>query len=124
MKSFYGVDLETATIRMGLNGAQPSLAQLQTRSINSGGRALPGAVAAADKGYACLLINGKEGIYAKLSLYSTEDIEMLEVYPPTTELSGTVRWYSTIRTATRAASSIIRPTTSCGSRRHLERAEG
>ena len=93
LKSFYGVDLETATIRMGLNGTQPSLVQLQTRSINGGGRALPGAVAAADKGYACLLINGKEGIYAKLSLYSTDDIEMLEVYPPTTELSGTVRWY-------------------------------
>ena len=93
LKSFYGVDLETATMRMGLNGAQPSLAQLQPRSIKSGGRAMPRSVAPADNGFACILLNGKEGIYGKLSLYSTDAIEMLEVYPPTTELTGTVRWY-------------------------------
>jgi hypothetical protein len=93
MKSFYGVDLATAIIRMGLNSTQPSLAQSQPRSINSGGRGLPGGVVAADNGFACLLIDGKEGIYSKLSLYTTDEIEMLEVYPPTTELTGTVRWY-------------------------------
>jgi hypothetical protein len=92
LKSFYGVDLATALIRMGLNGPGSSIASRQVRSISAGGRALPG-MPSPDAGFACLLLNGKEGIYAKLSTYTTDDLEMLEVYPPLTELTGTVRWY-------------------------------
>ena len=93
LKSYYGVDLGTATVRMGLNGASASISRLQTRSINSGGRALAGETTPVEAGYACLLLNGKEGVYTSLSLYSTDDIEMLEVYPRFTELTGTVSWY-------------------------------
>jgi hypothetical protein len=92
LKSLYGVDLATAMIRLGLNGPSPSIANQQIRSINSGGRGLVGAPAA-DAGFACLLLNGKEGIYGKLSTYTADDIEMLEVYPPGTELTGTISWY-------------------------------
>jgi hypothetical protein len=92
LKSFYGVDLGTATVRMGLNWSRPSIASHQVRSINSGGRTV-GAGPAPDAGFACLLLNGKEGIYGKLSTYTTDDLEMLEVYPPGTELTGTVKWY-------------------------------
>jgi hypothetical protein len=94
LKSFYGVDLEAATVRMGLNSPRPSIAGGQSRSMMSGGRALPGAsTPSAEPHYACLLLNGKEGIYANLGLYGTDDLEMLEVYPPGTELTGTVGWY-------------------------------
>lgn len=94
LKSFYGVDLDVATIRMGLNGSRAPIAGQQTRHINSGGRALAGTGAVGTEAhYACMLLNGKEGIYANLGLYGTEDLEMLEVFPPGTELTGTVGWY-------------------------------
>lgn len=94
LKSFHGVDLGTATIRMGLNDPGSSLASHQTRSINSGGPGLSGmTVPPPDPGFACVLLNGREGIYTKLELYSTDEIELLEVYPPRTELTGTVSWY-------------------------------
>jgi hypothetical protein len=92
LKSFHGVDLGTATVRMGLGGPLSSIASQQVRSINGGGRRISssGRGPAAESGYACVLLNGTEGIYTKLSLYSTDEIEMLEVYPSRTELSGTV----------------------------------
>jgi len=97
LKSFYGVDLGIATIRMGLNGTRQSIASQQVRSISGGGaprRLDPrGLGAGIESGYACILLNGTEGIYTKLSFYSTDEIEMLEVYPPRTELSGTVSWH-------------------------------
>jgi hypothetical protein len=92
LKSYYGVDLATALIRMGLNGPTSSIAGQQVRSINAGGHALTGP-AADEAGFACLLLNGKEGIYGKLSTYTTDDLEMLEVYPSGTELTGTASWY-------------------------------
>lgn len=92
LKSYYGVDLATALVRMGLNGPASSIASHQVRSINQRGRALAGAPPD-EAGFACLLLNGKEGIYDKLSLYTTDDIEMLEVFPRGTELTGTVSWY-------------------------------
>ncbi|HEY4305248.1 MAG TPA: carboxypeptidase regulatory-like domain-containing protein [Gemmatimonadaceae bacterium] len=92
LKSFYGADLETATIRMGMNGTRPSIASRQARSIMSGGRPISRAPTP-DAGFACLLLNGKDGIYGKLSTYTSDDLEMLEVWPAGTELSGTVSWY-------------------------------
>ncbi|HEY4305247.1 MAG TPA: hypothetical protein VGM82_12300 [Gemmatimonadaceae bacterium] len=46
-----------------------------------------------EPGFACILLNGNKGIYGKLSSYTTDDLEMLEVWPPQTELSGTAIWY-------------------------------
>ena len=81
LKSFYGVDLAVATIRMGLNNPRPN-GRARPMSINPNGTRR--VAQAADDGFACILLNGKEGVYHRLSLYSTADIELLEVYPPTT----------------------------------------
>jgi hypothetical protein len=85
---------------VGMNlGVRPPVAIRQPRSISGGGqgggRILSPQISgpAPEPRYACLLINGTDGIYAKLGNYSTDDVELLEVYPPKTELSGTASWH-------------------------------
>jgi hypothetical protein len=47
-------------------------------------------VASTDDGDACILLNGKTGLYQPLSSFNIKDIELLEIWPGGTELTGTV----------------------------------
>lgn len=72
LKGFYGASLDHAMVRTGL-----------ARGSSVLGRP-------AD---ACILLNGKTPLVQPLSTYTTDDVELLEIYPSGTELTGTVSWY-------------------------------
>jgi hypothetical protein len=87
LKNFYGSTLDVALVRMGLNYA-PSARDSRVTSIDPRGtskrpdRAIPGS--------SCILLNGKTPVYEPIYMYTTDDVEMLEVWPGGTELTGTI----------------------------------
>ncbi len=73
-----------------LNGAE-EMARLRRGHVTSFGNTQPRASAMpTDLDDRCILENGTRPLYQPLSTYSADEIEMLEVYPDNTELSGTV----------------------------------
>lgn len=88
LEGYHGVDLEVALIRMGLNNPHPNGPPPRPTSINPAGTRPPRQTP--NLGLSCLLLNGTEAVYMPLRTYSTDDLELLEVYPPGTEISGTI----------------------------------
>jgi hypothetical protein len=41
----------------------------------------------------CILLNGKTPMKRPLRVFDTDQIDLLEIYPPYTEFTGTVGWY-------------------------------
>ncbi len=92
LRAFYGMSLDYALVRAGLNSPGSSARDVRPKHINDEGTR-PANTNTVIPGDACVLINGKEPVHLPLSLYSADDIELLEIYPPGTELTGTVSWY-------------------------------
>jgi hypothetical protein len=107
LKSFNGQSLDEAVMRMGLYvpplAKTPSVASARARrptSINGGRGQRQITTApynAAGMGdirhdQSCILLDGKTPVVRPLTAYNTDQIEMLEVYPPGTEVTGTVSW--------------------------------
>lgn len=91
LRAFYGTSLDYALVRTGLNSPRPP-ARAQAMHIDPRGTQGPNTNLTVS-GDACILINGKEPVRLPLSLYSADDIELLEIYPSGTELTGTVSWH-------------------------------
>lgn len=102
LKAFNGRSIDEAVIRMGLY-VPPTVSTAKARrpmSINGGGgqRQITTAPSnAAGMGdirhdLACILLDGKTPVVRPLTSYTTDQIDMLEVYPPGTEVTGTVSW--------------------------------
>jgi hypothetical protein len=89
LKGYYGLPLDYAMIRAGMYNLHPSgKAPQHIDPLGTSQRpdmSIPGD--------ACILLNGKDPIMRPLRVYSTDDVELLEVYPSGTELTGTVAWH-------------------------------
>ena len=92
LRAFYGTSLDYALVRVGLNSPGPSARDVRPKHIKEEGTR-PANTNTVVPGDACILINGKDPVRLPLSLYSADDIELLEIYPPGTELTGTVSWH-------------------------------
>jgi hypothetical protein len=90
LTNYYGRSLGEALIKMGLY--RPSQ-ERSTRPTSISGPSRRDNSLDIDNQNACILINGKDPVVRPLSSFSTDEMEMLEVYPPGTELSGTVSWH-------------------------------
>jgi len=89
LKSYYNRSLDDALIQMGLYRSPYESPSRPTRingPLSRGGAMDP------RHDDACILLNGKDPVVRPLTSFTTDEIEMLEVYPPMTELSGTVGW--------------------------------
>ena len=58
---------------------------------------------------ACIILDGKTPVRRPLRVYSTDDIDLLEVYPSGTELTGTIAARMTIPEC-QATSLFVHPT--------------
>jgi hypothetical protein len=58
----------------------------------------------------CILLNGRTALYQPLRTIAISDIDLLEIYPPFTEFTGTIvdRFFN--RKECRATSAIYHPT--------------
>jgi hypothetical protein len=88
LKRYYGSPLDFAAKAMGVTAREQG-GRTVVRSIMSGPQRLPKATPS-EFGDACILLNGKTSLKQPLSTFTTDDIEFLEVYPPGTDLTGTV----------------------------------
>jgi hypothetical protein len=90
LRSYDGRTLDEALIKMGLYRSPSEAPSGRPMSIN--GPLARGSTMDLSHDDACILIDGKDPVYQPLTTFSTDELEMLEVYPPETELSGTVGW--------------------------------
>jgi hypothetical protein len=90
LKSYYNRSLDDALIKMGLYRSPYESPSGRPTSIN--GPLSRGSTMDPRHDDACILLNGKDPVVRPLTSFTTDEIEMLEVYPPRTELSGTVGW--------------------------------
>lgn len=89
LKSYYGRTLDDALLKTGLYRS-PYEKSPRPTSIN--GPMSRGSTMDLRHDDACILLNGRDPVVRPLTSFSTDEIEMLEVFPPRTELSGTVGW--------------------------------
>lgn len=94
LKTYYGRHLDEALIKLGLYQSKTIVGAKAARPMNPGTTNPYKTAGMGDVLHdnVCLLLNGKEGVWQPLATYSTDDLEMLEVYPPGTELTGSVSW--------------------------------
>jgi hypothetical protein len=90
LKGFYGLSLDYATGRMGLYRPTPPPNRAQHINPSGTSRRLPAGSLGTDTGDACILLNGRDPVERPLRVYSTNDVELLEVYPSGTDITGTV----------------------------------
>jgi hypothetical protein len=90
LKGYYGRTLDQALVQMGLYRSPHEQSGRPTSLMGPLSRRSAPDLRRDD---ACILLNGKDPILRPLTSFSTDEIEMLEVYPPQTELSGTVSWH-------------------------------
>lgn len=89
---FYGASLDYAIVGMGV----PGLEQMGNwrrnipRSIDPRGtrQSMGGVGTGVDD--VCILLNGKREIHQPLSAFTTSQLELLEIYPSGTEVTGTI----------------------------------
>jgi len=88
LRRFYGMTLDYAekTLLLGSSGSPGYPVTSILGQPNSPG---PSRLDQLDQ-QACILINGKTPERRPLRVYSTDDVDLLEVYPPGTELTGTI----------------------------------
>jgi hypothetical protein len=93
LERFRGWSLDYAVGAMGLPGLEV-LAQRRAargpRSINPRGTQQSMSGVGAGVADACILLNGRQQIHQPLSAFSTADLELIEIYPAGTEVTGTV----------------------------------
>lgn len=93
LERFHGWSLDYAVGAMGLPGLE-ILAQRRAargpRSINPRGTQQTMSGVGAGITDACILLNGRQQIHQPLSAFSTADLELIEIYPAGTEVTGTV----------------------------------
>jgi len=90
LKRFYGLDLDYA-VKSLLIDRSDTRGYPVTSIMFPGSGAAP-APSRLDKfdQMACILLNGKTPVRRPLRVYNTDDIDLLEVYPTGTELTGTI----------------------------------
>jgi len=93
LERFHGWSLDYAVGAMGVAGLE-ILAQRRAargpRSINPRGTQQTMSGVGAGIADVCILLDGKTQIHQPLSAFSTADLEMIEIYPSGTEVTGTI----------------------------------
>lgn len=93
LERFRGWSLDYAVGAMGVAGLE-ILAQRRMargpRSINPRGTQQTTSGVGAGVVDACILLNGRQQLHQPLSAFSTADLELIEIYPSGTEVTGTV----------------------------------
>lgn len=90
LKGYYGLPLDYAMIRAGMYNLRPQKDNRPMHIDASGTSQRPDLTIPGD---ACILLNGKTPVMQPLRTYSTDDVELLEIWPPDTELTGTISDY-------------------------------
>jgi hypothetical protein len=96
LKRFYGLGLDYAVKSLLIERSRThGYPVTSLPSPGSGATAVPNGEPAKSRldkfdEMACILINGKTPVRRPLRMYSTDDIDLLEVYPTGTELTGTI----------------------------------
>jgi hypothetical protein len=85
------VDGDLSLVAKILDVDRPAERGYAVKSI-MGGRGRAQTVSRLDADDACILLNGKTPMYRPLHTFSVNDIDLLEVYPGGTELTGTIAW--------------------------------
>jgi hypothetical protein len=95
LRRFYGLSLDLAVKSLLMD--RPQGHGYPVNSIMGGNRAArPSRLDTLDRD-ACILLNGKTPVRRPLRVYSTDDIDLLEVYPSGTEVTGTIEARMTAR---------------------------
>ena len=90
---FKGWSLDYAVAGMGLPGLEVLAQRRASRgpgSIDRRGTQQTMAGVGAGISDACILLNGKTQLHQPLSAFTTADLELIEIYPPGTEVTGTI----------------------------------
>jgi hypothetical protein len=90
---FKGWSLDYAVAGMGLPGLEVLAQRRASRgpgSIDRRGTQQAMAGVGAGMSDACILLNGKTQLHQPLSAFTTADLELIEIYPPGTEVTGTI----------------------------------
>ena len=90
LRRFYGLDLDYAVKSLLID--RPATHGYPVTSLMPRGRGAAPTQSRLDQvdQMACILLNGNTPVRRPLRVYSTDDVDLLEVYPSGTELTGTI----------------------------------